>query len=100
MRARRQVPGTAILPWRAAHDPLEGRAESVFGFVAERQGNDGMGSLEFSSLSPASSIRQRVRYSIGVSPAVALNFRAKVDRDMPARSASSCNVQRCAGSAA
>ena len=57
-----------------------------------------MGSLEFASLSPASSMRQRVRYSIGDAPTVSLNFRAKVDRDMPARSASSCNVQRCAGS--
>src|ERR1700737_4477230 len=57
-----------------------------------------MGSLEFASLSPASSIRQRVRYSMGDSPTVCLNFRAKVDRDMPARAASSCNVQRCAGS--
>ena len=52
-----------------------------------------MGSLEFASLSPASSIRQRVRYSMGDAPTVSLNFRAKVDRDMPARSASSCNVQ-------
>ena len=57
-----------------------------------------MGSLEFVSLSPASSIRQRVRYSMGDAPTVSLNFRAKVDRDMPARSASSWNVQRCAGS--
>jgi hypothetical protein len=57
-----------------------------------------MGSLEFSSLSAANSIRQRVRYSMGVSPTVSLNFMAKLDRDMPARSASACNVQRCAGS--
>ena len=35
---------------------------------------------------------------MGDAPTVSLNFRAKVDRDMPARSASSCNVQRCAGS--
>src|SRR5260370_17924702 len=58
-----------------------------------------MGSLEFVSLSPASSIRQRVRYSIGDSPTVCLNLRAKVDRDMPARSASFCSgprsVPRC-----
>jgi hypothetical protein len=33
----------AILPWRTAHDPLEGCAESAFGFVAERKGNDGNG---------------------------------------------------------
>ena len=35
---------------------------------------------------------------MGDFPTFSLNFRAKVDRDMPARSASSCNVQRCAGS--
>src|SRR5271155_4552546 len=56
------------------------------------------GSLEFSSVSAASSIRQRVRYSMGDSPTVCLNFKAKVDRDMPARFPSSCNVQQCAGS--
>ena len=55
-------------------------------------------SLEFASLSPASNIRQRVRYSMGDAPTVSLNFSAKVDRDMAARSANSCNVQRCAGS--
>ena len=55
-------------------------------------------SLEFSSLSAASSIRQRARYSMGVSPTVFLNFWAKLDRDMPADSASSCKVQPCAGS--
>jgi hypothetical protein len=41
-----------------------------------------MGSLEFASLSPASSIRQRVRYSVGDAPTVSLNFRAKVDRKL------------------
>ena len=55
-----------------------------------------MGSLEFSSLSPASAMRQCARYSIGDVPTVSLNFRAKVDRDMPARAASSCNVHRYA----
>ena len=35
---------------------------------------------------------------MGDAPTVALNFRAKVERDMPARSASACKVQRCAGS--
>src|SRR5471032_2947461 len=57
-----------------------------------------MESLELASLSPASSMRQRVRYSIGEAPTVSLNFSAKVERDMPARSANSCKVQRCAGS--
>src|SRR5260370_10103015 len=57
-----------------------------------------MGSLEFASLSRACSIRHRVRYSMGEAPTVCLNFRAKVDRDMPARSASFCIVQPCAGS--
>ena len=55
------------------------------------------GSLEFMSLSPASSMRQRVRYSIGDAPTVILKRSAKVDRDMPARSASACKVQRRAG---
>ena len=57
-----------------------------------------MGSLEFSSLSAASSILQRVKYSIGDFPTVSLNLRVKVVRDIPARSASDCNVQRRAGS--
>jgi hypothetical protein len=57
-----------------------------------------IGSLEFASLFPARSIRQRVRYSIGDAPTVSLNLRANVDRDMSARCASSCNVQPCAGS--
>jgi hypothetical protein len=35
------VIATAILPWRTAHDPLEGCAEGAFGFVAERQGDGG-----------------------------------------------------------
>jgi hypothetical protein len=55
-------------------------------------------SPEFTSVSPASSIRQRVRYSMGEALTVCLNFRAKVDHDMPARSASFCIVQPCAGS--
>src|SRR5271155_4634113 len=57
-----------------------------------------MGSLEFANPSPACSILQCVRYSMVDSPTVCLNFRAKVDRDMPARPANSCTVQRCAGS--
>jgi epsilon-lactone hydrolase len=56
------------------------------------------GSLELVSLSPASSIRQRLRYSIGDVPTVSLNFRVKLVRDMPARSASACKVHRYAGS--
>ena len=51
-------------------------------------------SLEFISRSPASSILQRVRYSMGDVPTVSLNLIAKADRDMPARSASFCRVQR------
>jgi hypothetical protein len=51
-----------------------------------------MGSLELARLSPARSIRQRVKYSMGNAPIVCLNFRSKVDRDMPARSASFCIV--------
>ncbi len=35
---------------------------------------------------------------MGEVPTVCLNLRAKVDRDMPARSPNSCIVQRCAGS--
>jgi hypothetical protein len=38
---RLYVIATAILPWRTAHDPLEGCAEGAFGFVAERQGDGG-----------------------------------------------------------
>lgn len=41
-----------------------------------------MESLVFAILSPASSIRQRVRYSIGDTPAVSLNLSAKVDLDI------------------
>src|SRR5437870_2572028 len=55
-------------------------------------------SLEFTSLSPASNIRQRVTYSIGDEPTVASNRKVKADRDMRARSARPCNVQRCDGS--
>jgi hypothetical protein len=33
----------------------------------------------------ASTIRQRVRYSMGDMPIVALNFRANVDRDIPGK---------------
>jgi len=51
------------------------------------------------SLSPARSMRQRVRYSMGESPTVCLNLRAKVERDMPAHSASFCRVQGWAGAA-
>ena len=58
---------------------------------------DAMESLGLRSLSPASNMRQWVRYSIGESPTVCLNLRANVERDMPARSASVCSVQRCAG---
>lgn len=41
-------------------------------------------SLEFSSLSPASSMRQRVTYSVGEVPIVSLNFWANPERDMRA----------------
>ena len=51
-------------------------------------------SLELSNRSPAASIRQRVRYSMGDAPTVLLNFKAKIVRDMPARSARDCNVHR------
>ena len=34
-----------------------------------------IGSLEFTSLSPAQSIRQRVRYSMGDAPTVSLNLK-------------------------
>jgi hypothetical protein len=43
-------------------------------------------SLELASLSPASNMRQRVTYSMGEEPTVALNLKAKADRDMRARS--------------
>ncbi len=56
------------------------------------------GSLPLVSLSPASNIRHRVRYSIGEVPTVSLNFSANVDRDIPAHSAKSCSVHPCAGS--
>ena len=36
MRSGDQIPATAILPRRTAHDPLEGGAEGALGFVAER----------------------------------------------------------------
>jgi hypothetical protein len=49
-------------------------------------------------LRPASSIRQRVRYSIGPSPTNCPNRAAKPDRDMPTSSASAATVQRRAGS--
>jgi hypothetical protein len=55
-----------------------------------------MESLVFAILSPASSIRQRVRYSIGGTPTVSLNLSAKIDRDMPARCPNSSAVQSCA----
>lgn len=51
-----------------------------------------MGSLKFASWSQASIMRQRVRYSMADVPTVSLNFRAKIDRDIPARCANSCNV--------
>jgi hypothetical protein len=38
-----RIAAMAILPWRTAHDPFEGCTEGAFGFVAERQGNDGNG---------------------------------------------------------
>ena len=57
-----------------------------------------MESLVFTILSPASSIRQRVRYSIGDTPTIWRNLSAKVDRDMPPRRANSSTVQSCAGS--
>src|SRR5271156_5935230 len=40
-RTRSRTPAPAILPWRRAHDPLEGRAESALGLVAKGQGNHG-----------------------------------------------------------
>src|ERR1700728_3502805 len=43
MRRKSRIAATAILPWRAAHDPLEGCAEGALGIVAERQSNDGNG---------------------------------------------------------
>ena len=42
----------------------------------------------FSSWSTASIIRQRVKYSTGENPTVALNFCANAERDMPAELAS------------
>ncbi len=51
-------------------------------------------SFVFFNLSPASNMRQRVRYSIGEDPTVSLNRKAKVVLDMPARSASVFSVQR------
>src|SRR5580704_15596534 len=57
-----------------------------------------MESLVFAILSPANSIRQRVKYSIGDTPTVSLNLNAKIDRDMPARCPNSSTVQSCAGS--
>src|SRR5580700_676497 len=57
-----------------------------------------MESLVFAILSPASGIRQRVKYSIGGTPTVSLNLSAKIDRDMPARCPNSSTVQSCAGS--
>ena len=56
------------------------------------------GSLPFASRSPASNIRQRVRYSSGALPTACLNFCENTERDIPARSASVCTVQRFAGS--
>jgi hypothetical protein len=53
-----------------------------------------MGSVEFASRSPASSIRQRVSYSMGDVPTLSLNFRVKTVRDMPARSDSNRVPQR------
>jgi hypothetical protein len=49
-------------------------------------------------LRPASSIRQRVRYSIGPSPTNRRNRAAKPDRDMPTSTASVATDQRRAGS--
>ncbi len=40
---RSRVWAMDISPWRTAHDPLEGRAEGAFGFIAERQGDGGNG---------------------------------------------------------
>ena len=57
-----------------------------------------MESLVFAILSPASSIRQRVRYSICDTPTVSLNLSAKIDRDMPAGCPNSSTVQSCPGS--
>jgi hypothetical protein len=51
-------------------------------------------SLELISRSPAASIRQRVRYSMGDAPTVFLNFKAKIVRDIPARFARDCNSKR------
>jgi len=56
-----------------------------------------IGSPELVSLSPANCIRHWVRYSMGDVPTVPLNFKAKLDRDMPTHCPSSCNVQRRAG---
>ena len=53
-----------------------------------------MESLLFAILSPASSIRHRVRYSIGDTPTVSLSLSAKVDRDKPAR-CPNCSTVQC-----
>src|SRR5580700_11105056 len=58
-----------------------------------------MESLALAKLSAASSMRQRVRYSIGDVPTIFLNLRVKAVRDMAEDSANDCTVQRRAGSA-
>jgi hypothetical protein len=83
----------AILPRQTAHSILKSFAERACGFVAEALRDSEVESLVFVILSPASRIRQQVRYSIGDAPTVSLNLSAKDDRDMPARCAKSSTVQ-------
>src|SRR5262245_16569072 len=47
---RKRVSGPVLGDGRRAHDPLEGRAEGAFGFVAERQGDRGDGVLGVTQL--------------------------------------------------
>ena len=54
-------------------------------FLEESALNCAFTTLVFAILSPANSIRQRVRYSMGDDPTVSLNLSAEIDRDMPAR---------------
>lgn len=56
-------------------------------------------SAEFISRSLANSMRQRIRYSIGVRPRISLKRRANADRDILATRAKASTVQRSAGCA-
>ena len=59
---------------------------------------DATGSDEVRSRSAARSMRQRTRYPITEVPALSLKRSANADRDIRARWANSCTVQRCPGS--